>query len=177
MYMKLIIWLGNPGEKYALTRHNVGFMFLDFFVKQENFWDWKYESKFLADISEGNFKWEKIILIKPQTFMNLSGTSIQKICQFYKLEASNFLVIYDDKDMDFGKIRVRETGSAWGHNGIKDIIKYFWDSWKRIKIRVWKTPEKYDTADWVLSKFSEEELIDLENEVFKKTYTELLKFL
>lgn len=117
---------------------------------------------------------EKILLVKPQTFMNLSGTSLQKICQFYKLEASDFIVIYDDKDMDFGKIRVRETGSAGGHNGVKDIIKYFGESWKRIKIGVGKD-SRYDTADWVLSKFREEELIDLENETFLKVQEELLK--
>jgi peptidyl-tRNA hydrolase, PTH1 family len=173
--MKLILWLGNPGEKYSLTRHNVGFMFLDFFAKKESFWDWKYESRFLAEISQWTTKWEHIMLVKPQTFMNLSGTSLQKICQFYKLEATDITVIYDDKDMDFWKIRMRFTGSAGGHNGVKDIIRYLWDTWKRIKIWVGKTPEKYNTADWVLSKFSEEELIDLENEIFQKTYDELLK--
>ncbi len=106
--------------------------------------------------------------------MNLSGTSLQKICQFYKLETQDFVVIYDDKDMDFGKIRFRETGSAGGHNGVKDIIKYFWESWKRIKIGVGKD-SRYDTADWVLSKFSEEELIDLENDVFTKVLSEIKK--
>ncbi len=117
---------------------------------------------------------EKILLVKPQTFMNLSGTSLQKIAQFYKYEAKDFIVVYDDKDMDFGKIRVRETGSAGGHNGVKDIIKYFGESWKRIKIGVGKD-SRYDTADWVLSKFREEELIDLENETFLKVQEELLK--
>ena len=106
--------------------------------------------------------------------MNLSGTSLQKIAQFYKYEAKDFIVIYDDKDMDFGKIRVRETGSAGGHNGVKDIIQYFGESWKRIKIGVGKD-SRYDTADWVLSKFREEELIDLESEVFKKAYDELMR--
>lgn len=151
-------------------------MFLDFFAIKEHFWPWKYESKFLAEIAEWNRAWEKILLVKPQTFMNLSGTSLQKISQFYKLAASDLIVIYDDKDMDFGKIRIRDSGSAGWHNGVKDIIKYFGESWKRIKIGVGKD-SRYDTADWVLSKFQEEELIDLENQTFIKVQEELLKIL
>ncbi len=145
-------------------------MFLDLFREQEGFSDWKYESKFTGDISEGNCCWEKTLLLKPQTFMNLSGESLQKICSFYKLWAEDITVIYDDKDMDFGKVRLRDKGSAGGHNGVKNIIKYFWDNWKRIKVGVWKTPAKYETSDWVLSKFSEEELIDLDNEVFSQVH-------
>lgn len=171
--VKLIVGLGNPGDKYRYTRHNLGFIFLDKFREEEDFSDWKYESKFIADIAEGNYNWEKTIFVKPQTFMNLSGESLQKICNFYKLWAEDITVIYDDKDMDFGKVRFRETGSAGGHNGIKDIIKYFWGDWKRIKIWVGKTPPKYETTDWVLSKFSEEELIDLDNEVFEKITEQL----
>ena len=150
-------------------------MFLDYFREEENFSDWKYESKFTADISEGKYKWEKALLVKPQTFMNLSGQSLQKICNFYKLWANDFTVIYDDKDMDFGKVRVRETGSAGWHNGVKSIIQYFWNDWSRIKIGVGKTPEKYETSDWVLSKFTEEELIDFDNDIFTKIDTELKK--
>lgn len=172
--LKLIVWLGNPGEKYTHTRHNVGFMFIDFFSRNNSFSQFSYESKFKADISEWTLSGEKILLVKPQTFMNLSGESLQKICQFYKLESSDFLIVYDDKDMDFWKVRVRDTGSAGGHNGVKDIIRFFWNDWKRIKIWVWKN-ENFDTADWVLSKFSEEELIDLENEVFSRTEEELKK--
>ena len=150
-------------------------MFLNFFQVEKSFSDWKYESKFTADISEGHYEWEKIILVKPQTFMNLSGESLQKICSFYKLIADDFIVIYDDKDMDFGKVRIRETGSAGGHNWVKDIIKYFWSEWKRIKVWVGTTPAQYETSDWVLSKFIEEELIDLDNEIFPKIIQELKK--
>lgn len=181
--MKIIIWLWNPWEKYKYTRHNAWFLFLDYLQRwdrslQKRLWsEWKYESKFLVEVSEGAINWEKIILVKPQTYMNLSGTSIQKILQFYKLEAKDIIVIYDDKDMDFGKVRIRESGSAGWHNGIKDIIRYLWDTWRRIKIWVGKTPEKLETSDWVLSKFSEEEQIDLENEVFPKVHDDLLKIL
>lgn len=149
-------------------------MFLDFFKEKNNFSDFKYESKFLADIAEWSINWEKILLIKPQTFMNLSGTSLQKIVSFYKLEGADCIVIYDDKDMEFGKIRIRDTGSAGGHNGVKDIIKYFGETWKRIKIGVGRD-NRYDTADWVLSNFQEEELIDLEHEILKKVHDELIK--
>lgn len=158
-------------------------MFLDYFQKwdcsqETSLWtEWKYDSKFLAEVSEGNINWEKIIIAKPQTYMNLSGTSIQKILQFYKLKVPDIIVIYDDKDMDFWKIRIREAGSAGWHNGVKDIMRYLWDKWNRIKIWVGKTPVELETSDWVLWKFSEEEQIDLENEVFPKVYDNLLKIL
>ena len=175
--MKIIVWLWNPWEKYTFTRHNIGFLFLDYFYKKNTFWDWRYESKFSADVSQWELNWDKITLLKPQTYMNLSGTSLQKILQFYKLRPSDIIIIYDDKDMDFGKIRVRETWSAGWHNGIKDIIKYLWNDWKRIKVWVWKTPNNIETSDWVLSKFHEEEYIDLENEIFQKVESELIKLL
>ena len=173
--MKLIVWLGNPGNKYRDTRHNLGFIFVNKFREEENFSEWKYESKFTADISSWTLEGEKTLLVKPQTFMNLSWESLQKICNFYKLSATDFTVIYDDKDMDFGKVRVRDRWSAGGHNGVKSIIKYFWDNWKRIKVWVGKTPEKYETADWVLSKFSKEELIDLDNDIYNKISEEIKK--
>jgi len=166
--MKIIVWLWNPWKKYEKTRHNVWFMFLDFFAQKNNFEKFIPESKFSWEISSWKINWEKIILLKPQTFMNLSWESLQKIINFYKLDTKDFIVIYDDKDMDFWKIRFREKGSAWGHNGIKNIIKYFKQDFFRIKIWVWYN-KKYDVSDWVLSNFSEEELIDLENEIFPET--------
>ncbi len=175
--MKVIIGLWNPWEKYTLTRHNIGFLFVDFFAKKENFSEWKYESKFLAEISEGSLNWEKIVLVKPQTYMNLSGTSVQKILQFYKIDCKDITVIYDDKDMVFWKVRVRQNGSAGWHNGVKDIMRYLWDKWDRIKIWVGKTPDNLETPDWVLSKFSEEERIDLDNTVLTECYNELIKIL
>ncbi len=163
--MKLIVGLWNPGNKYKHTRHNLGFIFVDAFQKEHNFWDWKYESKFRADISSGILNGEKILLVKAQTFMNLSGESLQKICNFYKLKNEDFIVVYDDISMDFWKIRFRDTGSAGGHNGVKSIIQYFWKDWKRIKVGLWYD-EKYEVSDWVLSKFSQEELIDLDTKIY-----------
>ena len=105
--------------------------------------------------------------------MNLSWESIQKIINFYKIKKENLIVIYDDLSMDFWKIRFRKTWSAWWHNGIKNIIKYIWKNFKRIKIWIWFN-KKYDVSDWVLSKFVEEELINLDNSIFWESYN-LLK--
>jgi PTH1 family peptidyl-tRNA hydrolase len=172
--MKLIVWLWNPGDKYRETRHNLGFIFLDKFREENWFSDWKYESKFSADICSGIISWEKVFLVKPQTFMNLSWESLAKICNFYKLTSEDFIVIYDDISMDFWKIRVRETGSAGGHNGVKSIIGHFKSNWSRIKVWVWE-PWKYDVSDWVLSKFTADELIDIDNEIYDKIDNELKK--
>jgi len=172
--MKLIVWLWNPWDTYRDTRHNLGFIILDKFQDEEWFSDWKYESKFTADISSWLLNWEKVLLVKPQTFMNLSGESLKKICNFYKLEAIDFTVIYDDIDMEFGKIRLRDTWSAGWHNGVKDIIRHFWECWKRIKVWVGKD-ERYEVSDWVLSKFTAEELIDIDNEIYNWVSQELKK--
>lgn len=163
--MKIIVWLWNPGEKYAKTKHNVWFLFLDFLKEKNNFSDFFYESKFKWEISSWFFSWEKTILLKPQTFMNLSWESVRKIFDFYKIDISDFIIIFDDLSMDFWKIRFREKWSAWGHNGIKDIIRFFKEDFKRIKIWIWFNP-KFEVSDWVLSKFSEEELIDFSRDIF-----------
>ena len=171
--MKLIIWLGNPGKQYEKTRHNVWFIFLEKFRKENNFSDFKLESKFKWEISEWRFEWEKTILLKPQTYMNLSWESIRKIVDFYKIDLEDIIVIFDDKDMEFWKVRFRETGSAWGHNWIKSIISHFWKDFKRIKIWIWYD-SKYDVSDWVLGKFSEADLADIDSEIYEKSL-EILK--
>ena len=163
--MKLIVGLWNPGNQYERTRHNLGFIFVELFAERNDFSDFKYESKFKSYISSWNYEWEKCILVKPQTFMNLSWEAMRKITDFYKLSHDDFVVIYDDKDMEFWKVRFRNSGSAGGHNGIKDIIRLYSPEFPRIKVWVW-SDSRYSTADWVLSKFKEEELIDLENEVY-----------
>jgi len=166
--MKLIIWLWNPWKKYEKTRHNVWFLFLDYLAEEENFSDFKSESKFKWEISEWRINLEKTILLKPQTFMNLSWESIRKIVDFYKIEEEDIIVLYDDKDMEFWKIRFRETWSAGGHNGIKSIISHFWKDFKRIKIWIWYDT-KYDVSDWVLWKFDEADIADLNWEIFEKS--------
>ncbi len=166
--MRLIVWLWNPWDKYKVTKHNVWFMFLDYFKNKEWFSDFNFESKFKWDISTWIYNWEKTILLKPQTFMNLSWESIKKLVDYYKIDSSNIIIIYDDMSMDFGKLRFRQKWSAWWHNGIKDIIRYFWEQFNRIKIWIWFN-QKYEVSDWVLSKFDEQEQIDLENEIFDQT--------
>lgn len=171
--MKLIVWLWNPGKEYKETKHNLWFLFLDYFIEKEKFSDFKFESKFKWEISSWIFEWEKIILLKPQAFMNLSWESIRKIVDFYKIDLEEIIIIYDDMSMDFWKLRFRDKWSAWWHNGIKSIIQHFKDQFNRIKIWIWFN-ENYELSDWVLSKFNEEELESLKNDIFPKTY-ELLK--
>ena len=171
--MKLIIWLWNPWEKYTKTKHNVGFLFLDYLITKEKFSEFKNELKFKAEISTWIFEWDKTILLKPQTYMNLSWESIRKIVDFYKIELEEIIVIYDDLSMDFWKLRFRGKWSAGWHNGIKDIIKHFEEKFKRIKVWIWFN-DNYEVSDWVLSKFNTEEIWNLKSEIFPKIYS-LLK--
>ena len=164
--MKLILWLWNPWKKYESTRHNVGFIICDLLQKKYNFSDFTLESKFKADISSGNINGEKTLLVKPQTFMNLSGEALSLVMHYYKIPSEDIIVIYDDVSMDFWKIRFREKWRAGWHNGIKDIIKKIWEEFPRVKIWVWYN-DRYEMSDWVLGKFSEEELIDIDNEIFE----------
>lgn len=171
--MKLIIWLWNPWLQYKNTRHNVWFMFLDYFAEKNWFEDFKIESKFKAEISSWNYLWEKTILLKPQTFMNLSWESIRKIIDFYKIPVTDLLVIYDDMSMDFWKTRFRDTGSAGWHNWVKSMIAHLWNEFPRIKVWVWFN-DNFEVSDWVLSKFTSEEIDLLESEIFEKI-SEILK--
>ncbi len=171
--MKLIIWLWNPWKQYELTRHNLGFLFVDFLLKEEQFENFKYESKFKWDLSIWKISWEKVILFKPTTFMNLSWEAIKLITSFYKIDTQDILIIYDDISMDFWKIRLRENGSAWGHNWIKSIINHFWNDFNRIKIWIWYD-KKYEVSDWVLSKFTKDEVNELNNSIYIKTYDFLI---
>ncbi len=172
--MKLIVWLWNPWDKYLKTKHNIWFIFLDYIINTKEFSEFKFESKFKWEISNGVLKWEKVILLKPQTFMNLSWESVKKVVDFYKINLEDIYIVYDDLSMDFWKIRYRDKWSAWWHNWIKDIIKIFWENFKRFKIWIWFN-DKYEVSDWVLSKFSEEELIDLDTSIFKNTYNLLIE--
>ena len=165
--MKIIVWLGNPWEQYKNTRHNIGFMFLDFFKNKLSFWDFYAEKKFNGLISTWIYNWEKTILLKPQTYMNLSGESLKKIYNFYKITLDDVIVIYDDLSLNFGKIRFRNTGSAGWHNGVKDIIKHFSIDFKRIKVGIGYN-DNYEVSDWVLSKFTQSEIDEFENIYYEK---------
>lgn len=156
--MKLVVGLGNPGKEYENTRHNIGFMSLDHYLGTV-----KYSKKFNAEYYETNIDVEKYIFIKPLSYMNLSGKVVYDFVNFYKLDLSDVLVIQDDMDLEFGKIRIKINSSSGGHNGIKDIIKYLNStSFARIKFGIAHN-RNMDTKDYVLSKFSKEELNILSN--------------
>lgn len=156
--MKLVVGLGNPGKEYENTRHNIGFMSLDHYLGTV-----KYSKKFNAEYYETNIDVEKYIFIKPLSYMNLSGKVVYDFVNFYKLDLSDVLVIQDDMDLEFGKIRIKINSSSGGHNGIKDIIKYLNStSFARIKVGIAHN-RNMDTKDYVLSKFSKEELNTLSN--------------
>ena len=155
--MKLIVGLGNPGAKYAGTRHNAGFSVIDELAERHNI---KVDtSKHKALIGKGVINGEKVILAMPQTFMNLSGESVRAIMDFYKLTVDDLIVVYDDIDLDVGKIRIREKGSAGGHNGMKNIILHSGSQdFVRVRVGVGKKPEHMDLAGRVVSRFSREDL-------------------
>ena len=117
--MIVIVGLGNPGKEYEHTRHNVGFDFLDFLQTTWKFPRFHIDKAFQAEVSKGKFQDQDILLVKPQTFMNLSGQAVQAIQHFYKLSPEQFWIVYDELDLPVGKLRVRKNGSSAGHNGIK----------------------------------------------------------
>ncbi len=152
--MYLIVGLGNPGSKYEHTRHNIGFDVIDILSKKYNIE--LNRTKFKGVYGDGKIGKEKVILLKPQTYMNLSGESIRAVMDFYKISKENIIVIYDDISIDIGKIRLRKKGSAGGHNGIKNTILHLSDqTFNRIKIGV-GAPE-HDLVNHVLGRFSKEE--------------------
>ncbi|MDP0487909.1 MAG: aminoacyl-tRNA hydrolase [Fusobacterium sp. JB021] len=158
--MKLIIGLGNPGKKYEKTRHNIGFMVVDEISRKLNLNNFK--EKFKGLLIETSYNNEKLFLLKPQTYMNLSGESIVELVNFYKLDIEkDVIVIYDDMSMDFGKIRIREKGSAGGHNGIKSIISFLGDKFTRIKVGIGGAKTDDKIIEHVIGRFSIEEEKDL----------------
>lgn len=155
--MYIIVGLGNPGRKYENTRHNVGFMAIDELAGKHRIA--VSEKKHKAEIGKGIIGGEKAILVKPQTFMNLSGESVREIIDYYKIEEkTELIVISDDVSLDVGALRIRKKGSAGGHNGLKNIILHLGhDEFQRIKIGVGKKPDDYDLADYVLGHFSKDD--------------------
>lgn len=153
----MIVGLGNPGREYEGTRHNAGFMGLDAIAEQ--FHTEIKRIKFKGLTGECRIAGKKVLLLKPSTFMNLSGQSVQEAMRFYKLSPEQVLVLFDDINLEPGKLRIRRKGSDGGHNGMKNIIYLSGsDQFPRIKIGIGKKPHpEYDLKDWVLSRFSKEE--------------------
>ena len=162
--MKVIAGLGNPGKDYQRTRHNVGFMVIDKLIEKLS--ASPYNIKHQALIAEASIKGEKVLLVKPQTYMNNSGDSLKEILNFYKVSPEDLIVIYDDIDIGFSTIRIRKKGSAGSHNGMKSIIYQIKDDkFPRIKISVGKKPEYMNLANFVLSGFSKDEVDVIEDEI------------
>ena len=153
----LIVGLGNPGKEYAFTRHNAGFLTLDYLsdILKVSI----NRSKFKALVAEGTIGDKRVLLMQPQTYMNNSGEAVIEAVNFYKIKPENVIVIFDDISLPVGKMRIRKNGSAGGHNGIKSIIAHLGtQDFPRVKIGVGEKPHKeMDLADWVLSKFPQDE--------------------
>ncbi len=160
--MKLIIGLGNPGEEYKYNRHNIGFIILDMFLSEykDNFSEFKYDKKLKSEIAIGNIAGEKVILAKPKTFMNKSGDALSLIMNFYKIDIKDIIILQDDKDLEFAKIRIRDESSAGGHNGIKSIISAIGtNKIKRLKFGIANERLNFMPTDaFVLENFSKEEM-------------------
>ena len=158
--MKLVVGLGNKGREYENTRHNMGFMLVDRYLQYKNITD-KFKEKFNAMYIETTINNEKVIFIKPMTYMNNSGIAVRAFVDFYKLNSEDILVISDDLDLDLGKFRLRRNGSSGGHNGLKSIISHLGtDGFKRLRIGI--SNDKDDVINYVLSKFSKKELNEID---------------
>lgn len=177
--MKIIVGLGNPGNKYELTRHNAGFLAVDFFLKDRD--AITCQSKFAAQICEYHESGEKVFFVKPQNFMNLSGTVIREITSFYKVNISkDLLVIHDEVDLPFGAIREAYGSGAAGHNGVQNTIDELGSKdFARIRIGVEcrELNSPLPTDEFVLQKFTKEELAQLSEKIFPETNHLIEKFL
>lgn len=164
--MKLIVWLGNPGKQYEKTRHNAGFILVDEWSHKCHFQDFSLQKNYKAEFSQWVFQGQKIIILKPQTYMNLSGEAVGAVANFFKIPPADILIIHDEIDFEFGRSELKFGGSHAGHNGLKSIIAHLGtkDFW-RLRIWVWR-PENsnYSVADYVLANFSIDELWNLQTD-------------
>lgn len=159
--MKLIVGIGNPGKEYENTRHNIGFIALDQIARKHNV-DFN-EKKFNSVYTTIRINGERVILMKPETYVNLSGSAVLSMMNYFGIDKDDILVIYDDIALPLGKIRVRFKGSAGGHNGLIDIIKYLkTQNFKRMRIGIGSN-DRIEKKNWVLGRFSKEEAKNLEN--------------
>ena len=158
----LIIGLGNPGEEYQATRHNIGFAVLDEFARQNDFPHWMAKKDLKCELTTHNLGENRVILLKPATFMNNSGEAAQAVQRFYRVYNQNTLAVYDELAIPFGSLRTRLGGSDAGHNGVKSLIQHIGDDFGRLRVGVGSSAaEKADAADFVLGKFTKPEQADL----------------
>ena len=181
--MKLIVGLGNPGKEYENTRHNVGFMVVDNYIFRKGISD-SWKNKFNGLYLETSINGDKVIFLKPQSYMNLSGGVVSQFVNFYKINVDDILVISDDLDLLTGNFKLRSKGSCGGHNGLRDIERCLGTSeYKRLKVGISKD-KAIDTRDYVLGKFSKEEkkifdelcdtLVNVVDESFNLSFGDLM---
>ena len=164
--MIVIAGLGNPDKKYEMTRHNIGFRIIDALPDKYNIK--VNEKKHNGLIGKGVIGGEKVILVKPQTYMNLSGNCICPLCDYFKVEPEDCIVLFDDISLEPGKLRIRKKGSAGGHNGIKSIISMFGsENFPRLKFGVGDKPKEMDLADYVLGRFSKSDEVIVKDGIEK----------
>lgn len=170
--MKLIVGLGNYPKEYDNTRHNVGFSVVNSIQENENFEEWSENKKFKGEISNGIFCGESCILLKPLTYMNLSGESVILVMKFYKIKPEDLIVIHDEVDFDFGIVKTSTSRNSAGHNGIKSINGYVAEGYNRIRVGIGR-PEhnSHDISSYVLGKFTEEEKKQLKDIIEKSILT------
>ena len=169
--MKLIIGLGNPGKEYARTRHNAGFLFVDMLREEWRFPDFAPEKKFSSLISADMRDGGKILLMKPETFMNRSGEAVRAVMDFFKLTPEDITVIHDDLDLPFGTWKIATDSGAAGHNGVASLIEHLGTkTFRRIRIGIGRPEDGRDPADYVLARFTDEE-----NQKLPELFGEILK--
>jgi peptidyl-tRNA hydrolase, PTH1 family len=163
--LKIVVGLGNPGNQYKETRHNIGFLVVDELARRWNASPWKRRLE--AEVSEHRAI-GPVLLVKPQTFMNLSGVSVREIAKFYKTPSTDIIVVHDDLDLPAGRLRIRERGGAGGHRGIESILSHLGtDEFVRVRFGVGRPPEGWESADYVLGRFSADELPMIREAVVK----------
>ncbi len=162
--MWLIVGLGNPGEEYAATRHNVGFMVIDALQTQTNK-SGSFERRFHGFCSKTALENQNVLLLKPQIFMNRSGASVQAAATFYKIPPEQIIVIHDELDLAFGHLRIKKDGGAGGHNGLKDIIRCLGGNFIRIRMGIGKPAIKGTEADYVLGRYKKDETVLLNEQI------------
>ncbi|MCE1248625.1 MAG: aminoacyl-tRNA hydrolase [Firmicutes bacterium] len=171
----LIAGLGNPGPEYALTRHNIGFIIVDRLAEQLRLSGWTKEKK--SHSIRGEYRDNEVIIIKPRTYMNLSGEAVIAYLSHYRIPPGDFLAVVDDLALPFGKLRFRARGSDGGHNGLSSIIeKIGSQEFPRLRVGIDPTPEGTDTADYVLSSFTPEQIEELQN-ITEKAVKGILSFI
>ena len=152
----IIVGLGNPGDEYKFTRHNIGFSVID--ALKEDYAVVVEKLRFNAMVSEIIVNGKKLVFVKPQTYMNSSGESVIQVCEWYKISLNRLIVVYDDIDIEWGKLRIRPSGSAGSHNGLKSVISLLGSQdFPRVRVGIGKPPANWDLVNYVLGRFNEDE--------------------